>query len=215
MSKKKKILFIILFVVIVFGSLYYFFIKNADSPELTIYKKNENPAKEQLLTNNFSENKKMSLAAPGIYEISTIAMEDPSFASTDPFIPPKDAIFTGIYISKDETVEIPAKSSVKFTPVKFELPDNQKAFTLSKLGNYYVGSQISPGNYHVIYNDTENDSQNETSQIQLILSTKKDDEQVIELNKNNKTSELDLKEGTILKLKSNDFSFNLTFEKID
>ncbi|MGK0677176.1 hypothetical protein ACSFB8_12655, partial [Enterococcus faecalis] len=102
-------------------------------------------------------------------------------ASSVSIIPPLGVVFSGIYISKDVTVEIPAKSTVHFTPVKLELLGSKKTFTLSKLGNYYICRQIAPGNYRVFYVD---ESQSEQTQIQIILSSKKEEEQTVELNKN-------------------------------
>lgn len=212
MNKGKKLLFGLLFITIVSGSLYYLYMKKAGRSELTIYKSNQNPAEAQVLTNDSSKNKKMSLKATGIYEVTTVAMADTAVASTDSIIPPQGVVFSGIYISKDETVEIPAKSTVQFTPVKLELLGSKKTFTLSKLGNYYIGSQIAPGNYRVFYVD---ESQSEPTQIQLILSSKKEEEQTVELNKNCSSANLKLKEGTLLSLKSDSFAIEVTFERKD
>ena len=73
-----------------------------------------------MLSNNTSKTKHVPRKT-GIYEISTTAMKDTSAASADSMIPPMGKTFTGVYLTNDDSIEIPANTTVQFTPVPFKL----------------------------------------------------------------------------------------------
>lgn len=226
MRNLKKIFLIILFLVFLVGIVYYFLtkntfdekgsterMKNTASEEVSIYKMNKNPAKEQTISNDSSKDIVATLNESGIYEVSTIKMKDTSQASTDTIIPPLDATFTGVFISKDQSLDIPANSVVKFSPVKFDLLGSTGDFTLNKMGSYYVGSQLAPGSYQVAYSSSKDPSLEDRTNVQVIITLDGEIKQSIELNQANQSSEILLKKGMLVSIKSNEFHFQLIFEK--
>ncbi|MGH2131954.1 hypothetical protein ACQ10A_15855, partial [Enterococcus faecalis] len=83
-----------LFLILVsLGGYYFLFKKQTEQPQLALFKQKNNPGQEQVLSNNTSKNKNMSLEKTGIYEISTTAMKDTSAASADSMIPPMGKTF--------------------------------------------------------------------------------------------------------------------------
>lgn len=208
MITKTKLLVPLFLILVSLGGYYFLFKKQTEQPQLALFKQKNNPGQEQVLSNNTSKNKNMSLEKTGIYEISTTAMKDTSAASADSMIPPMGKTFTGVYLTNDDSIEIPANTTVQFTPVPFKLLGSKEAFTLTKIGTYYVGSQIASGKYQVTFTALQKEQQ-----IQLIQSDNQKNEQLSELNDEQQTLDIDLKKGSLLLLKSNSFDVKVSFER--
>lgn len=211
---KKKLIGVAVFLFFTISILAVMYFIRSTDPAEKIYKNLNNPAKEQILSNANKESKNMTIDHSGIYEIITEGDEESKIAIEDPVIPPINSKFTGIYIEKNQSFEIPSGVTVKFVPVSFDNLGKNENFSLNALGKYFIGAEIYPGEYYVTLMNKADHSTDNEMKVQLIVSNKKKHRQVI-LNENNTRETLELKHGEFLTIKSSYLDITLNFEKIE
>jgi len=152
----------------------------------------------------------MKIVNAGIYTIVSEGNAESKIAIEDSTIPPINSKFTGIYIEKNQSFEIPSGVTVKFFPVTFDNLGKKEDFNLNALGTYFVGGEIYPGRYRVSLKENKTDDQ---LKVQLIILNKKK-EHNLTLDKNNTQGDIQLKKGDLLNVKSYYLNVDLNFEKI-
>lgn len=202
-------------VLILFVAGFVYFTRPSDPTE-KIYKTLNNPAKEQILSNSTKDTKTMTVDNDGIYVITTEADDyDKIKLSENTDVPPINAKFTGIYVKKNQSFDIPSGVAVKFLPVSFDNLGENENFSLDSFGKYYIGGEIYPGNYHVTLNDnTIFKEKTYETQVQLVTSSKKEQTNQVLLDKNNYQETIQLSKGEFLTIKASSFEVILNFEKM-
>ena len=209
----KKWLLGLLTMIVVAGSGVWVFKMNSISPEMKIYKSQNNQAVEQKMSNASDRHIIKKIRATGLYLVTTDSQSKDDVSSTA-YVPGPGSAITGAFFSKGDGIDVPGGTTITFKPVDFKHLGKNGSFNITNLGRYGIGSDIEPGAYKLKLESVEGNYKTQLDGIvQLVITSRDGKEKIIQISKADNQKTISVSQGEMLQIKSSSDKFNLFFDK--